>query len=520
MLDRYLVSTLGVVFLFSANTFGGDDDFYGKNANAYNFDYSFGQKFEKPSQFDLDKLISKIDSKHAATVDDVLKLLPEDFQKQYVLIRSSESLQKSLSPVHSNDITEPRVLMYGGSGLVISFTDPSLPGGQRMEMLQATKDHHWVTAEFEEKKGVTRNPQSCVACHGTETRPLWDGYPCWPQAYAGNRDNSSPSEAAEINRFVDHMDQHPRYKILQNLKATFTEIDPISGGGKRLKSNPNNIFNNYLHHFDDGRTAELIKKIPHYAELKYVLAATLGECFNDYGSPKPADFFSPEVWKEIQPIYEKLEKRFTSTVDNEYDGSGFKCEFVPFKADDVLFKAVLLSQKVQVQSFFTSVDPLDPHYLTHGFDPRRRQKLANSIAQADPEFSKLAITDIHSSCAALREKSVAATASLFPKPVSDASSCKQGDSAFDPSLLSVRTAVVFSKCIGCHRDPSSNAPDIPFDNYESFKKWIAADPSRAKDILYRTSDKSIPGVDRMPYVGDLQNFERDAIAEYIHSISP
>ncbi len=82
--------------------------------------------------------------------------------------------------------------------------------------------------------------------------------------------------------------------------------------------------------------------------------------------------------------------------------------------------------------------------------------------------------------------------------------------------LNIKTAAIFSKCVSCHEDGDQHASLIPFSDAQKLKIWLEEKPGRAEDILNRTKPEADPPI-KMPFMGELEDFEYNLIKDYLHS---
>jgi hypothetical protein len=103
-------------------------------------------------------------------------------KKHFVLIDHSQSLQIS-SPEH------PRILLYDG-GQVFSFSEDPLNRYNRVEILGIDPKSHDIAMDEIIFRGnvpeFNAHPKSCIACHGSSAKPLWQPYDFWPNAFGSS----------------------------------------------------------------------------------------------------------------------------------------------------------------------------------------------------------------------------------------------------------------------------------------------------------------------------------------------
>ncbi|HEY8280068.1 MAG TPA: hypothetical protein VIH99_10610, partial [Bdellovibrionota bacterium] len=126
-----------------------------------------------------------------------LKQKEPEFFSNAVLIHHSRSLQPA-------SLQFPRVILFS-RGAFLSFSEhPSQKNFRRVEMIETTAGG---SVRFREilfrPEGVEFHsaPKSCVACHGTPARPIWEPYDFWPTAYGSTIGRiGSDKELAALER--------------------------------------------------------------------------------------------------------------------------------------------------------------------------------------------------------------------------------------------------------------------------------------------------------------------------------
>ncbi|HEX4922427.1 MAG TPA: hypothetical protein VFV50_00005, partial [Bdellovibrionales bacterium] len=304
----------------------------------------------KGSGFSLEELRSKIGGR-ALTVEQVLQLLPADLKAQSVLIRDSSSLQKARPPVRDGDMPLPRVILFGGKGLIAAFTDAALPGGNAIELLQFDGKSGWIPAEYTQAKGLELKAARCAECHGENTRPLWETYRCWPGAYGAVDDALTDREKSELARFVEGAPKHSRYKFLTNLKARFSE--PEEGRPERLASSPNASLQDFIARMDVSRTARLIRNTPNYEQIKFALVGALRGCFYDTSFET---FFSNEVWARLAPVFQDESLRAHLAYEKYRMFENAQCAAISYGHNELIFRTLIASQGRAPGQMFTPFD--------------------------------------------------------------------------------------------------------------------------------------------------------------------
>lgn len=185
------------------------------------------------------RLVERIDrgETNITTVKDFLKAVPSTLRDKYTLVYGSRSLQQS-------SLENPRALVFSRGGEVIySFNgDPRHQGYHQIEMMYLDyKNGKIVMKELQfsgepgshfSKTRVVHNPESCVGCHGSPSKPLWDAYRFWPGVYGSNDDFVWRREYRRQDPEWQHLQtfrerEHPRYDLLKTNSAVYSsEVRP------------------------------------------------------------------------------------------------------------------------------------------------------------------------------------------------------------------------------------------------------------------------------------------------------
>jgi cytochrome c553 len=256
--------------------------------------------------FDFTALMALIHDHSVTTLDELIPLLPDTYQKNFVLMNQSGSLQ-------SASAESPRVIAFGNyentdvqhpekslDRLFLGFQsnrDPApkskLPNSlEVIEWSPTAKNYLFYQVDFPiTANSVTRNPTTCMQCHGTPLRPNWTAYPRWDGAI-GNangldgsfnilKSDTAPGEAQNA------------FNTLQNKNSRLKSLDFGEYFSKKLE-NPNANLSEKIHNQLTLRDVQLIKQRDDYAQLKYAIAGAFVGCVN------VNDFFSPTVYAQLQ----------------------------------------------------------------------------------------------------------------------------------------------------------------------------------------------------------------------------
>ncbi len=136
---------------------------------------------------DADSIAKFISDNNIKSVDELLKQLPEGLRSQFSLVYDTRNAAQFASK------EKPRVILFSPDGkFYLTFAgSPDVKGGNTVEMISQRANGTYSFSNIVFENGIAthnRNPAACVACHGKEPRPIWDGYPKWPGVYGSDHD--------------------------------------------------------------------------------------------------------------------------------------------------------------------------------------------------------------------------------------------------------------------------------------------------------------------------------------------
>lgn len=261
--------------------------------------------------FTIDNFLTTLVTKEIDSIEKALCLIPPTITHNAVLVNSSQSLQ-------NGTLTNPRAIMFDPGTqfepvkFAISFNgDAEQKQYHSLEIIKfdakapAEEQMIFLDVHFDEiKKSVqiTKNPQSCFACHSFNTpipRPLWDANLFSPAAYGSHSTDSHSQVDEEFYRkskyFAENYRNHPRYKFLGSIKFdikvwfNFAELNK-DVSFRRATTFPfyqivapdlrekNNEFAIRLAILNRRRIAKLIYDSPDYNKYKYAISSVLLGC--------------------------------------------------------------------------------------------------------------------------------------------------------------------------------------------------------------------------------------------------
>ncbi len=247
------------------------------------------------------------------SVADALRILPEEFRKEYVVFYKSRSVQGP-----------ERIILTGGRpGFKLSITaDPKAKGGNRMEMMDIDTSGpptdlnifklNEIEFPFDEKTAAKKswadvqagirsskhpNESQCTKCHGNPPRPIYPGYPIWEGSFGshfkgqGTLTKSTflgpPGELEAIRNFSRRVSTGKNERL--NLLGKYM-IDGPEGGSfeppvSRFMTVSEDL-NGELGDANGIRVARLILQTPDYDKYKYAIMSGLLGC-KDFSSSLP-----------------------------------------------------------------------------------------------------------------------------------------------------------------------------------------------------------------------------------------
>lgn len=230
----------------------------------------------------VESIRNMIRERNIRSMDEFISELPSDILTHYTLMHESKSL-------HGSSFIEPRAILFGSNGQwIVSFNGSSTQGaGDMVEMMlynPTEKSYGFHELDFTGSAPVLKeNPTKCLACHGSNPRPIWDHYNRWPGAYGDVDDRYTQDEYKYLQAFIATTPSHPRYKHLKNLKEGYKLSSPSLRNGmtERTMVNRNRDFNLVLYKQKMKDVAFEMSTHPKFNELKALLLYFLAKCYKD-----------------------------------------------------------------------------------------------------------------------------------------------------------------------------------------------------------------------------------------------
>ena len=138
-------------------------------------------------------LKSFITAKNIKSVSELLRALPDRYQKNYSLVEQTRTPGKS-------SLTYPRIILFGSDARLMFnvATDQSDPDYEKLDVAYLDpKTGEWEFSQFDftnRTAAIKNKPAECLTCHGKPARPLWGTYLNWPGVIG---DDPRPGDQAE-----------------------------------------------------------------------------------------------------------------------------------------------------------------------------------------------------------------------------------------------------------------------------------------------------------------------------------
>lgn len=253
---------------------------------------------------DFDQLVKDQSQFHDS--DSFLKYLiakSPSLAKNYILVHNSESQQLS-------SLEEPRVLLFQG-GIFYGLSNHPGQKDKRVEILEVDPKTSKVSlAEiiFTDKgPKFEKNPKSCVACHGVNSKPLWNPYDFWPNTF--NSAIGFVSDKQESKAYENLVQKSTTHPILKHL----TVPEKLSFDTEKVTD-----FTAAISFVNLGRWIQDNITEDNLGGYVAPLAATLSFCTGNQDFKIEPDkeglaaFFREDEWKTLSSDYDKIKSDVVS----------------------------------------------------------------------------------------------------------------------------------------------------------------------------------------------------------------
>ena len=471
------------------------------------------------ASFSFQDLQSLLEKKPIQSLEELLKVLPEDTKSNYVLLYQSRSL-------HEASFANPRVLLFQKSGqFVMSFNgSPEQRGFQALEVMQfngAQKKFEFHEIRWDEitkKPKVSEvNPAACLHCHGDPARALWDTPPLWPGVY-GETYNAGLTETEKqgLQKFLLEQSQHPRYKFLKNVER-FADFKSFQQKADAFytsfgKEPPNQEFSRWIAEFNLQKIASEVRSSTSYTKSRFaILLSLMAGCEKEVflSLPNP-------IKNKIMPYWAQFQK---TAIERNIQQTLFK---IKRALPDTRFQSTAVTEVESLDAFRFLAEKLlhlETQYWTTAFEkdtfdfssPQGSQKTLLKLLQVDvksaDEKIDLLETSVDKICLQLRKKSLVALEGfqLHDQEI-------RGVSEFKPTMLST--------CVACH-DNGNVGPALPFSDPQLLKERLSQGNFKRgtlfDEIRFRLSPDS--GADRMPRGINLSEEDRQQLESFFQRLA-
>lgn len=495
------------------------------------------------AEFDFAALRTVLDQRQVHSVEQLIPLLPAALRSRYTLLFASRSLQRA-------SYGAPRAILYGSDAhLVLTFNgDPDQRGFYSVETLEFGPDKQFRLREIRfpsagSTEAVTfseTNPATCLACHGSPARPVWDSWPLWPGAYGERYDTPlSAQERAGLKRFLERQRSDPRYEHLLGITRLADPATFHSTHSKRyagvLEEPPNAEFGALLGGLAAQSIVQELRGQPGFADYQYAL---LGMAEDDCGSV--ADFLPAAAGRAALVGQRRLAdvsaiaNRWAVTLKEQrlsgHPATGTRAEsltLIPSGAALVPLRLIAEAGLAVNTDRWTLALEKGTYDFTAspGSRPTLRDVLLAEVAAEDQTLSALSSyatsADGDRYCHYLQRRSQAALSSKAVAASVDwtLASRTPPSHVTDRPSAGLHPQEVLRICAGCH--DSGVAPHIPFLQESKLKQALLSEVKpRARlldEVLFRLSPAAADG--RMPLGISLSDEEREELGRYFLTLT-
>lgn len=445
----------------------------------------------------------------------------------FVLVHHSESQQLS-------SLAHPRIILFGG-GAAFTFSEEPSQKNRKVEMLFANPKTYEVSLHelsFEKDRAIlNKNPASCLACHGSPSRPLWNPYDFWPQSYGsaiGMMGTQGEKDAylqllrkAAQSPLLSRLPLPANYTLGDEAVTAFTQYILKLNMGRWIYQN-----------LPPGGPFDAFAK-PFIAVAGLCLNETEGSNLTPVDFKKLPDFFPPSLLASQQSLLDHLRrdqsvsrKHFKSYLEAKQKEIFPDLQYL-FKVDharlqnesDMLatMRWVFAMAGVNTQDLSSSLIGNDTLIsVPSDFS----MEFLLSLLELRPDlftdipFTESMVTKDLAFMNLLCDK-------LAPKSHQALRNSKTAPQLFQVYTEDVLSRPVISRCSKCHvehlGDAFNPAPSIPFDNPFLLSQLLRAPDSKLKVRIEKRISTNGPG--QMPPLHPLSQKEKEALMSYLENLS-
>ena len=460
----------------------------------------------------------------------------------------------------------PRVILFGNDAkFVMTFNgEPEQRGYNALELLEYNSStqsfqlqeilfpHDQKTASntnsavhFSEK-----NPGKCLACHGSNPRPIWDTPPLWPGAYGEKyQAHLSEQESTGLYAFLTLQPTHPRYQFLTSTRiyadhGTFYPTHNSIYSASTIEP-PNAQLTRLFTVLNNEKMVRQVISHPHFNDYKYALLASVSShCSN------VTDYFPAEWQNTMASTYQRfafktdsenhlqVQKKLERSIAGQ---SGLTHNISDVSSFDTLLNFRFIIEtglKMSTTQWSMELEKNNTDFTS--FQPiasQIEQLLLRATAEQDPLLMEQYYLNSYEGknkyCIYLKKRSLSNLSTLNTLATPDAPTAhpvapmtaelsQQPASTDSSQEKHQRLTSLIELCADCHT--SGVAPYIQYDQPKALLKSLQNKPdspdSTHKTILdeslYRLSSQA--GAKRMPPTANLSDAEQQELIAYLLSL--
>jgi hypothetical protein len=416
-----------------------------------------------------------------------------------VLIHDTGSLQYA-------DREHPRVILFG-DGLMLAFAEDPRRQERTVEVIAFDgKAFEFAELKFSESgSSFQGQPQNCQSCHGKSSKPLWDPYDFWPNAYG-----------SAIARFKTDAEKaaYDRIRLNASKQGIYRRIQwPLPPGNNNTGMDGIEAFTQYVTQLQIFASLQRWQKqSPTFEPMVPALLAVLNQCAaysDDKEAAQQLAKFFPESWKgfvetNLPAWHQKVKaerKRFIG-----YQVARYQQLFPSGKTIFPIDHDRLADETITTSQFFfvlelAGINTRD-FAMSQGLNPYMLSVPSNLDFDLGTDFSLVARELFQKLKPALTNGGgYGYTWAQFDcQRLQDESLQRlQNIKMATPSATKFQPApTVFGECMGCHSMEASKRgiPEIPFDRTGALRNYLKAEGGSGLNKIMERIQKS--GAGQMP----------------------
>lgn len=463
---------------------------------------------------------------HLKSDIDFLDFLRSNFPQisdNYILVHRTESQQLG-------SLTHPRVIIFGG-GAAFTFSEDPSQKVRKVEMSFTDPKTYQTSLHeiaFENNRAqLHQNPKSCLACHGSPARPLWNPYDFWPNTFGSAI--GTLGTTAEKRAYEQLVQRAPKSPLLKRLHlpptldvstegvSAFTQYTGKLNMGRWIAQNlpPGGAFDSYIKPFiaaaghclspveGSNQHGVDFKKLNNFLRPSEILAYRdfFYEIHRDqYQARQHFKDYLDKVLLEIFPQPQHILKVDHSRLRYEVDVMSLMRWFFALSGvhiQDMSPSLIANDTLMSLPSDFSMEFILSLMEL--------RPDLFTDIRFSEVEVVPRKLWFPKIDCTSLSRTSLQSPRVIPEKLV------------FEKYNQDIASRPVISRCSKCHVESSSDRiPSIPFDNPAQLAKILREPQSYLKERIQARIQSR--GRGQMPPRHPLSQQEAEALLEYLENL--